>query len=53
MREVDAGNIPVGDDCDGGGSPVTGEKLQAIVQDIVSTPSDIVEKYKAAVTPKN
>jgi tripartite-type tricarboxylate transporter receptor subunit TctC len=34
-------------------SPVTGEKLQTTVQEIVSTPADIVEKYKAAVTPKN
>ena len=30
-------------------SPVSGEKLQAIVQDIVNAPSDVVEKYKAAV----
>jgi tripartite-type tricarboxylate transporter receptor subunit TctC len=33
-------------------SPVSGEQLQAIVQEIVDTPADIVEKYKAAVTPK-
>jgi len=30
-------------------SPVTGEELQTIVQEIVDTPKDIVEKYKAAV----
>jgi tripartite-type tricarboxylate transporter receptor subunit TctC len=33
-------------------SPVSGEKLQTMVQEIVNTPPDIVEKYKAAVTPK-
>ena len=30
-------------------SPVTGEELQTIVQEIVDTPKDIIEKYKAAV----
>jgi tripartite-type tricarboxylate transporter receptor subunit TctC len=34
-------------------SPVPGEKLQAIVKDLVATPPDIVEKYKQAVSRKN
>lgn len=34
-------------------SPVPGEKLQAIVQEIVSAPAETVEKYKAAVRPRN
>jgi len=34
-------------------SPVPGEKLQAMVRDLIATPPDIVEKYKAAVTPKS
>lgn len=33
-------------------SPVSGEKLQAIVQDIVNAPPDVIEKYKAAVKVK-
>jgi tripartite-type tricarboxylate transporter receptor subunit TctC len=33
-------------------SPVPGEKLQAMVRDLIATPPDIVEKYKAAVTPR-
>jgi tripartite-type tricarboxylate transporter receptor subunit TctC len=31
-------------------SPVPGEKLQAMVKNLVATPSDIVEKYKQAVS---
>jgi tripartite-type tricarboxylate transporter receptor subunit TctC len=34
-------------------SPVPGDKLQAMVADIVSTPKPIVEKYKAAVSRTN
>jgi tripartite-type tricarboxylate transporter receptor subunit TctC len=30
-------------------SPVPGEKLQAIVQELIATPPDVVAKYKAAV----
>jgi tripartite-type tricarboxylate transporter receptor subunit TctC len=33
-------------------SPVSGEKLQTMVRDLIATPPDIVEKYKAAVTPR-
>jgi tripartite-type tricarboxylate transporter receptor subunit TctC len=33
-------------------SPVPGEKLQTMVRDLIATPPDIVEKYKAAVTPR-
>lgn len=34
-------------------SPVSGEKLQALVENLVATPADIVEKYKQAVSRKN
>jgi len=34
-------------------SPVTGEKLQAMVKALVSTPPDIVEKYKQAVSRRD
>ena len=34
-------------------SPVSGEKLQEIVRELIATPADIVEKYKAAVTVNN
>jgi tripartite-type tricarboxylate transporter receptor subunit TctC len=34
-------------------SPVPGEKLQALVENLVSTPADIVEKYKRAVSRKS
>jgi hypothetical protein len=31
-------------------SAVPGEKLQALVENLVSTPADVVEKYKRAVS---
>jgi tripartite-type tricarboxylate transporter receptor subunit TctC len=34
-------------------TPVSGEKLQKMVADLIATPPDIVAKYKAAVTHKN
>jgi tripartite-type tricarboxylate transporter receptor subunit TctC len=34
-------------------SPIPGEKLQAMVKDLIATPPDIVEKYKQAVSRKN
>ena len=33
-------------------SPLPGEKLQALVENLVATPPDIVEKYKKAVSRK-
>ena len=30
-------------------SPVSGEELQKIVQELIATPQGIVEKYKAAI----
>jgi hypothetical protein len=34
-------------------TPVTGAKIQAVVADLLHTPSDIVAKAKLAMEPKN